>query len=130
MAILNPAMLLRGSWSSTARSTVVRCFLRAVGVYQQQVGLCSTSARPAEKEHTEMKTVFHTALNHVDRVAIADGFGTHTYREILAKSLQLAQRIREKLGEGRVQERIVFLCQNDVSYVITQWACWAAGHIG
>lgn len=42
----------------------------------------------------------------------------------------LAGLIQNILGEDAAQERIAFLCPNDVSYVIAQWATWMAGHIG
>ncbi len=74
--------------------------------------------------------VFHAATHHLKRIALKDRNGTHTYQEILRKSLMLAGRIRQKLGPEKSQERIVFLCPNDVTYLLAQWACWASGHIG
>lgn len=41
----------------------------------------------------------------------------------------LAWLIQNILGEDAVQQRIAFLCPNDVSYIISQWATWMAGHI-
>lgn len=70
------------------------------------------------------------AAHHVNRIALKDRFGNHTYQEILRKSLLLAQKIQAKLGKNKTQERIVFLCPNDVTYLLAQWACWASGHIG
>jgi hypothetical protein len=32
--------------------------------------------------------------------------------------------------DGKKQERVAFLCPNDASYVIVQWACWMSGQIG
>jgi malonyl-CoA/methylmalonyl-CoA synthetase len=31
---------------------------------------------------------------------------------------------------GKKQERVAFLCPNDASYIIAQWACWMSGQIG
>jgi hypothetical protein len=32
--------------------------------------------------------------------------------------------------DGKKQERVAFLCPNDASYIIAQWACWMSGQIG
>lgn len=74
--------------------------------------------------------VFQVATQHINKVALKDRNGTHTYGEILRKSLLLAAKIRQKIGPGKSGERIVFLCPNDVTYLLAQWACWASGHIG
>ncbi|XP_064117866.1 malonate--CoA ligase ACSF3, mitochondrial-like [Macrobrachium nipponense] len=41
----------------------------------------------------------------------------------------LAYLIQNLLEKGISQQRVAFLCPNDVSYIITQWATWIAGHI-
>lgn len=74
--------------------------------------------------------VHRVALNHLDRVAINDSNGSHTYMEVLLKAIRLSKLIKDHIGQEKKQERIGFLCSNDVTYVISQWACWAAGHIG
>jgi len=74
--------------------------------------------------------VNHLALNHLDRVAIHDDIGIHTYRDVLMKSTALSKKIMEFYSGSDKQERIGFLCSNNVTYVIAQWACWASGNIG
>lgn len=74
--------------------------------------------------------VHRQALRHPNRIAIKDVNGFHTYRDVLLKAVKLSKLIRESVGPGKNQERIGFLCTNDVSYVVTKFACWAAGHIG
>ena len=71
---------------------------------------------------------FLQANNFLDRAAIFDRFGTHTYEEILLNSHLLADKIldRLKITKG---ERICLLCTNDVSYVVAQWATWMTGSI-
>ena len=80
------------------------------------------------------KSVFYPAhriaLQHLDRIAIKDGSGSHTYRDVLHNAIKLSNIIKNVIGVGKSQERIGFLCPNDLSYVVTLWACWAAGHIG
>uniref|UniRef100_A0A8C5KVG0 Malonate--CoA ligase ACSF3, mitochondrial n=1 Tax=Jaculus jaculus TaxID=51337 RepID=A0A8C5KVG0_JACJA len=76
--------------------------------------------------------VFMRALTFGDRVALIDRHGRHTYRELYERSLRLSQEICRLRGcqEGDLQEeRISFLCSNDVSYVVAQWASWMSGGI-
>lgn len=70
------------------------------------------------------------ALQHLDRVAIKDSHGSHTYLDVFLKAIRLSNLIKNCIGPEKNQERIGFLCPNDSTYVISQWACWAAGHIG
>lgn len=96
-------------------------------------GFCSTSAAGQVSDTNSSEPiipVFQIATQHLNRVALRDKNGTHTYKEILRKSLMLARRIQKKIGPNKSQERIVFLCPNDVTYLLAQWACWASGHIG
>ncbi len=77
-----------------------------------------------------LKPVHRLAADHPDRTAIKDVNGTHSYRDVLTKAVMLSKKIRESIGQSNQQERICFLCPNDITYVVTQWACWAAGCIG
>ncbi|KAG7174692.1 Malonate--CoA ligase ACSF3-like [Homarus americanus] len=79
---------------------------------------------------TSVLPVFRKALQYQDNVALTDEHGEHTYGHIHKLSGHLAWLMQNVLGEDSVQQRIAFLCPNDVSYVITQWATWMAGHIG
>nr|XP_042133751.1 malonate--CoA ligase ACSF3, mitochondrial isoform X3 [Peromyscus maniculatus bairdii] len=76
--------------------------------------------------------VFIRALAFGDRIALIDKYGRHTYRELYDRSLCLAQEICRlqgcKVGDLQ-EERISFLCSNDVSYVVAQWASWMSGGI-
>ncbi len=81
-------------------------------------------------QEADITPVHRLALQHLDRVAIKDSHGSHTYMDVLLKALRLSKLIKDNVGQGKRQERIGFLCSNDVTYVVTQWACWAAGHIG
>jgi len=92
---------------------------------------CSRPASSCEEgeEPLNITPVFRIATNHINKVALTDNNGSHTYQEILVKSLILAKKIQHKIGVNKTQERIVFLCPNNLSYVLAQWACWAAGHI-
>ncbi|KAK4307084.1 hypothetical protein Pmani_021138 [Petrolisthes manimaculis] len=73
--------------------------------------------------------VFRKATQYGDKVALTDQHGEHTYEQIHKLSGHLAWLMQSVLGHDKVQQRVVALCPNDVSYVITQWATWMAGHV-
>lgn len=73
--------------------------------------------------------IFKQAKNFQDRIAVVDQNGQHTYGRILKLSDHLAYLIQNLSEKGVSQQRVAFLCPNDVSYIITQWATWIAGHI-
>ncbi|KAM5134119.1 malonate--CoA ligase ACSF3, mitochondrial [Callospermophilus lateralis] len=76
--------------------------------------------------------VFTRALAFGDRLALVDQHGHHTYRDLYHRSLRLSREICRLCncvdGDLR-EERVSFLCANDVSYVIAQWASWMSGGI-
>lgn len=130
------AFLLKPLLTSTVNLTVkpgpnnIFRFIRIVSSIQKQLELCTATKEKPDKEADLITPAFQIATNHVTKTAIKDRHGLHTYRDLLAKSLKLAQIIRKKLGPNKTQERIVFLCPNDMTYVLAQWACWASGNIG
>ncbi|XP_008137987.2 malonate--CoA ligase ACSF3, mitochondrial [Eptesicus fuscus] len=76
--------------------------------------------------------VFTRALAFGDRVALVDQHGLHTYKDLYCRSLRLSQeicRLLECAGQDLQEERISFMCSNDVSYVVAQWASWMSGGI-
>lgn len=114
------ALTSKSSRSSLHRSTTIH-----------SRWFCSQPANSFEEspESSSINPVFRIATNYINKVALADSYGSHTYQEILGKSLILAKKIQQKIGVNKTQERIVFLCPNNITYVLAQWACWAAGHI-
>ncbi|XP_042558221.1 malonate--CoA ligase ACSF3, mitochondrial [Dipodomys spectabilis] len=76
--------------------------------------------------------VFVRAPAFGDRIALVDQHGCHTYRDLYARSLRLSREICKLRGcvDGDLrEERVSFLCSNDVSYVVAQWAAWMSGGI-
>ncbi|XP_034528542.1 malonate--CoA ligase ACSF3, mitochondrial isoform X12 [Ailuropoda melanoleuca] len=76
--------------------------------------------------------VFTRALAFGDRIALVDQHGRHTYKDLYYHSLRLAQevcRLLERAGGDLQEERVSFLCSNDVSYVVAQWASWMSGGV-
>ncbi|KAG9341374.1 hypothetical protein JZ751_019480 [Albula glossodonta] len=76
--------------------------------------------------------VFMRSQQFGDKLAIVDASGSHSYRKLYGSSLALAVRIQEALGcsSGDLQgQRVSFLCANDASYVVAQWASWMCGGV-
>ncbi|XP_050167212.1 malonate--CoA ligase ACSF3, mitochondrial isoform X2 [Myiozetetes cayanensis] len=81
---------------------------------------------------SDITPVFTRALAFGDKIAIVDQNGEHTYRDLLSQSLHLSQeicRVLECSSRDLKEERISFLCPNDASYVVAQWASWMSGGI-
>lgn len=96
---------------------------------QQTYAACT----PTQKESfsaskSSVVPVFRHAPRFSDRIALRDRHGDYTYRGIFLSSRQFAGEISSYLG-GKKQERVAFLCPNDASYIIAQWACWMSGQI-
>uniref|UniRef100_A0A673UZN3 Acyl-CoA synthetase family member 3 n=1 Tax=Suricata suricatta TaxID=37032 RepID=A0A673UZN3_SURSU len=76
--------------------------------------------------------VFARALAFGDRIALVDQHGSHTYKDLYCHSLRLSREVCQLLARpsGDLQEeRVSFLCSNDVSYVVAQWASWMSGGV-
>lgn len=73
--------------------------------------------------------VFEYAHKYKDRIALRDRHGQYTYSGLYFSSEQFSKKIRES-DNFVVGGRIAFLCPNDASYVLTQWACWISRQIG
>ncbi|CAG5857215.1 unnamed protein product [Menidia menidia] len=76
------------------------------------------------------KPVFTKALEFGEKLAIIDSSGRHSYEQLYRSSLGLASRISVALQSdfgGLDGKRISFLCENDASYTIAQWAAWMSG---
>ncbi|KAA8595789.1 hypothetical protein FQN60_011080, partial [Etheostoma spectabile] len=76
------------------------------------------------------KPVYTRAPAFGDKLAIIDSSGSHSYKQLYCSSLGLACRISTALNSdfGHLEgKRISFLCANDASYTVAQWAAWMSG---
>ena len=98
---------------STSRVTPLYHHLRA-----EQYSTYSTS---------RVTPLYLRAEQYLDRTALIDCHAMHTYDSILNLAHNLADRISDTL-EAKNDDvkggRIALLCNNDVSYVVAQWATW------
>ncbi|KAI3377573.1 hypothetical protein L3Q82_008739 [Scortum barcoo] len=84
----------------------------------------------APSSRINQRPVFARALEFGDRCAIIDSSGNHSYKQLYRSSLGLAGRISSALSSdlgGLEGKRISFLCANDASYTVAQWAAWMSG---
>ncbi|XP_025834687.1 acyl-CoA synthetase family member 3, mitochondrial [Agrilus planipennis] len=76
---------------------------------------------------TDVKPVFRRAFDHLEKIGLKDDAGTYSFGNLLMGANQLSREMTAKIG--KTGERVVFVCPNDASYVMTQWACWISGQI-
>nr|XP_033796082.1 malonate--CoA ligase ACSF3, mitochondrial isoform X2 [Geotrypetes seraphini] len=114
--------ILRSSWcylQHHLRLWSVECFKRGL-----------QTAQPSS--YNRIAPVFTRVSAYADKTAIFDQNGQYTYRELYRLSHCLSQqihRVLKCLSGDLKEERISFLCPNDASYVVTQWASWMSGAI-
>lgn len=106
------------------RSKPRQCLLESVVLRGAHRWTTAPSSRASQKP------VFARAPAFGDRPAIIDGCGSHSYKQLYNSSLALANRISCTLNSdfgGLGGRRISFLCANDASYTVAQWATWMSG---
>ncbi|KAK6294661.1 hypothetical protein J4Q44_G00354910 [Coregonus suidteri] len=89
-----------------------------------------TSTRARQATAGDSGPVFSRAPAYRDKLAIVDDSGSHSYRDLYGSSRGLAGRIKAALDcpSGDLHgKRITFLCANDASYTVAQWASWMCG---
>ncbi|XP_061723757.1 malonate--CoA ligase ACSF3, mitochondrial [Cydia pomonella] len=72
--------------------------------------------------------VFRRALLFPSRVALQDEVGIYTYAGLHQAASQLSQEISTQLA-GDCEKTICYMCGNNASHVIVQWAIWMSGNI-
>lgn len=102
------------------------------GVLRGQHNILASSPsthNPIPNADRKIIPVFRYAAEFPDRIAIQDRDGDFTYKGLFNSSKLFSEEITKHF-EGKTQERVAFLCPNDASYLIIQWACWMSGQIG
>lgn len=131
--MLSMNLVLKRMASSLHRGRVLSLILRYQHCYQmmitKQAGADGNPAGGFKPSSTFLSPVFRNCFNFNERIALKDRNGQYTYSRIFNASGTLATKFEEKIGNKR-QQKVAFLCPNDVSYVLTQWACWITGNIG
>lgn len=78
----------------------------------------------------KQKPVFARAPAFGDKLAVIDSSGSYSYKQLYASSVGLALQITSTLNSdlrGLEGKRVSFMCCNDASYTVAQWATWMSG---
>ena len=72
------------------------------------------------------RTVFRSAIDNPEKIAVIDSHGQYSYSHLLSASIQLRDKLLSVTDEKQKtsKKRIAFLCNPDSSFVIAQWTCW------
>lgn len=71
---------------------------------------------------------FKRALLYGEKSAIRDQTGDYSFIQIYEAVKRLAIQISNHCSSAS-QSRVAFICPNNATYVISQWACWFSGQI-
>lgn len=71
---------------------------------------------------------FKRALLYGEKAAIRDQIGDYSFIQLYEAVKRLAAQISKCCGSAS-QSRVAFLCPNNITYVISQWACWFSGQV-
>ncbi|KAM8945952.1 LOW QUALITY PROTEIN: malonate--CoA ligase ACSF3, mitochondrial [Pelodytes ibericus] len=105
-----------------------RCNFVGIRIPQPSFTLQASRTYHAQYE----SPVFCRATAFGKRVALVDQHGQHTYKDLYMRSSALSREIAQVLNRpsnDSLPERVSFLCPNDSSYVVCQWAAWMSGAI-
>jgi malonyl-CoA/methylmalonyl-CoA synthetase len=72
------------------------------------------------------RTVYRSALDNPDKIAVIDSNGRYTYSNLLSSSVQLCDKLISVTDDKQksANKRIAFLCNPGTSFVVAQWSCW------
>uniref|UniRef100_A0A182KB70 AMP-dependent synthetase/ligase domain-containing protein n=1 Tax=Anopheles christyi TaxID=43041 RepID=A0A182KB70_9DIPT len=71
---------------------------------------------------------FKRALLYGEKAAVRDQIGDFSFIQLYEAVKRLAAQISKCCGSAS-QSRVAFLCPNNITYVISQWACWFSGQV-
>lgn len=124
-------------------STISRTSPTATTIQPQNVKSSITNC----DEVNSITPIFKQALTHNKRTALKDRNGEFTYFDLVAGSNKLSSEISDICGKfsfsfflsqfslkflqiGKATNaRVAYLCPNDASHVVTQWAAFMSGQI-
>lgn len=132
---LIPRIFHSRKWSSPGRNCCLQPLFCKPKPKQRVLGTIihrRTYTLTTPSSWINQKPVFARSPAFGDRLAIIDSSGSHTYKQLYYSSLNLAERISMALSSvfgGLEGKRVSFLCANDASYTVAQWATWMSGGI-
>jgi acyl-CoA synthetase (AMP-forming)/AMP-acid ligase II len=77
-------------------------------------------------QHGSHRTVYRSAFDYPDKIAVIDDTGRYSYSHLVSASVQLREKLLSMTDEQTKskQKRIAFLCNPNASFVVAQWTCW------
>uniref|UniRef100_A0A182QV14 AMP-dependent synthetase/ligase domain-containing protein n=1 Tax=Anopheles farauti TaxID=69004 RepID=A0A182QV14_9DIPT len=81
-----------------------------------------------EEERALIVPPFKRALLYGEKSAVRDQAGDFSFIQLYEAVKRLAAQISKCCGSAS-QSRVAFLCPNNITYVISQWACWFSGQV-
>lgn len=82
----------------------------------------------SEQQHSgsvQIRPIYRSIISYSEKVALIDDNGQYTYRDLFAASINLAEKLLKiRVNNSLSGERIAFLCNPDVYYIVAQWSCW------
>lgn len=108
-----------------------RLFLSSARLHSLRALSCSLHT-PVPSQPQACAPVFYKAPAYGSRTALVDQLGHHSYRDLYLRSFALSKEITRLLGNPRNDvppERVSFICPNDSTFVVCQWAAWMSGAI-
>lgn len=135
------------AFGGAGRTTLITQYARALSTQAGKVQVPPTSSIPADPEvvhadlHRRLTSLFEEearrelvvppfkrALLHGQKSAVRDQSGDYSFIQLYEAVKRLAIQISSVCGSAS-QSRVAFICPNDATYVISQWACWFSGQI-
>lgn len=134
-------LIIRRTLSSTAQSNPI--------IVNTQESKIQQSINGDVKDGNPVP-VFKKAILNNSKIAVKDLNGEKSYSDLVTGSFKLSKQISDVCGKEETVlfikssiviififftakqslSRVAFLCQNDVSYIISQWATWMSGQVG
>lgn len=94
---------------------------------------CLPEKNPALiQENGQNKLLFPAFANverHRHKIAISDANGDYLYEDLYLRSWELAQGIKDLIGNDVTSARVCLFCPGTLSHVMGVWATWMAGHV-
>lgn len=135
------------AFGGAGRTALITQYARALSTQAGKVQVPPSSSVPADPEvvhadlHRRLTNLFEEearrelvvppfkrALLHGQKSAVRDQTGDYSFIQLYEAVKRLAVQISSCCGSAS-QSRVAFLCPNDATYVISQWACWFSGQI-
>ena len=85
-------------------------------------------SRSLNSDNRVIPEIVARAERHLERLAVVDGTGDHTYEQLLKSSAGAATALLDGAGDLR-EARVAYMVTPSFDYVRAQWGIWRAGGV-